>query len=69
MNASVSVVIVKCELTYIQLEASITQAVLDAHACTAGSTNRCSDRSAPMISRAFPNACAARPSTTPRTIR
>ena len=69
MNASVTVVIVKCELTYIQLAPSISQSLPSAQACTAGSMNRPSARSSPISSRALSNASATLPSVIPRTIR
>ena len=64
-----TVVIAKCEFTYIQLAKSITKACADAHACTLGSMNSPSPRSSETTSRAFSNASPARLSTRPRTSR
>ena len=64
-----TVVMTKCELRYIQLVMSISHTLLAAQACTEGSTNRCSERSIEITSRAFANALATRPSTWPRTSR
>ena len=69
MKASVSVVIVKCELTYIQLAASMIHDEPAAQAWIAGSTNRPMPCSSRISSRAFSNAAAARPSVSPRTSR
>ena len=41
-----------CALTYSQLALTITRWLPDAHACTLGSTNRCSVRSIEIRSRA-----------------
>ena len=69
MNASVMVVIAKCELTYIQLAPSIIHDVPWAQACTAGSTKRPSPCSSRIRCRAFSNASETRPSVIPRTSR
>ncbi len=62
-------VIVKCELTYIQLAPSMIHDDPIAHAWTAGSMNRPRPCSSRISSRAFSNAAAALPSVRPRTSR
>ena len=69
MKASVTVVIAKCEFTYIQLAASMTMLVLCAQAWIAGSTNSPTPCSIRITSRAFWNASATLPSVAPRTSR
>ena len=64
-----SVVITKCEFTYIQLAASITKAWPAAQACTAGSKKSPRSCSMWITERALSNASAARESTSPRAIR
>ena len=59
----------KCEFTYIQLANRSSHSWLFAHACSPGSKNSPSERSASTSVRAFSKASPVWPSTSPRTIR